>query len=109
MLDAVRRGDLTVERIDEAVAAILRVKFELGLFERPYGDPALQAAVGSAAHRALAREAVAQTLVLLKNENDALPLRADAAQTVLVTGSARTASASSPAAGRSSGRARPPR
>jgi beta-glucosidase len=88
MLDAVRRGDLTVERIDEAVAAILRVKFELGLFERPYGDPALQAAVGSAAHRALAREAVAQTLVLLKNENDALPLRTEAAQTVLVTGSA---------------------
>ncbi len=87
VLDAVRRGDLTVERIDEAVAAILRVKFELGLFERPYGDPALQADVGSAAHRALAREAVGQTLVLLKNEHDALPLRADGTQTVLVTGS----------------------
>jgi len=88
MLTAVRRGDITVERIDEAAAAILRVKFELGLFERPYGDAALQASVGSAAHRALAREAVAQTLVLLKNESGALPLRADDAQTVFVTGSA---------------------
>ncbi len=84
---AVERGDVAIERIDEAVAAILRVKFELGLFERPYGDPALQATVGSDAHRALARDAVAQTLVLLKNENGALPLAADAAQTVFVTGS----------------------
>ena len=87
VLDAVERGDLTTERIDEAVAAILRVKFELGLFERPYGDAALLADVGSAAHRALARDAVAQTLVLLKNEEGALPLQADAVQTVLVTGS----------------------
>ena len=88
MLNAVRRGDVSVERIDEAVAAILRVKFELGLFERPYGDADLQSAVGSAAHRALARGAVAQTLVLLKNENEALPLRTGGAHTVLVTGSA---------------------
>jgi beta-glucosidase len=84
---AVERGAVAIERIDEAVAAILRVKFELGLFERPYGDAALGPAVGSDAHRALARDAVAQTLVLLKNEAGALPLRADAAQTVLVTGS----------------------
>ena len=84
---AVERGEVATERIDEAVAAILRVKFELGLFERPFGDAALEAAVGSNAHRALARDAVAQTLVLLKNEAGALPLRADAVQTVLVTGS----------------------
>ena len=84
---AVERGHVEVDRIDEAVAAILRVKFELGLFERPYGDPALQAEVGSDAHRALARDAVAQTLVLLKNADGALPLQADAIETVLVTGS----------------------
>jgi endoglucanase len=84
---AVERGDVAMERIDEAVAAILRVKFEMGLFERPYGDPALAAEVGSDAHRALARDAVAQSLVLLKNEDGALPLSADAVQTVLVTGS----------------------
>jgi beta-glucosidase len=87
MLDAVERGDVTMDRVDEAVTAILRVKFELGLFERPYADASLQAAVGSDAHRAIAREAVARTLVLLKNERGALPLRADATQTVLVAGS----------------------
>ena len=87
MVRAVERGDLALERIDEAVRAILSVKFELGLFERPYGDAALQADVGSAEHRALAREAVARTLVLLKNDDSALPLRADAEQTVFVAGS----------------------
>ena len=87
-LRALQSGDLTKERIDEAVANILRVKFELGLFEQPFGDEALQASVGSDAHRALAREAVARSLVLLKNDGAALPLRADAAQTVLVIGSA---------------------
>jgi len=87
-LRALQRGDLTLERIDEAVANILRVKVELGLFERPFGDETLQASVGSDAHRALAREAVARTLVVLKNDGAALPLRADAAQTVLVVGSA---------------------
>ncbi|MFN2323401.1 MAG: glycoside hydrolase family 3 protein [Trueperaceae bacterium] len=84
---AVERGDVAPARIDEAVAAILRVKFELGLFERPYGDAALEKIVGSDAHRALARDAVAQTLVLLKNDDGALPLSADAVQTVLVAGS----------------------
>src|SRR5690606_10373495 len=71
----------------EAVAAILRVKFELGLFEHPYGNDALLASVGSEEHRAVAREAVAQSLVLLKNAGGALPLPAGAAPTVFVTGS----------------------
>ena len=85
-LRGVERGELSLERIDEAVAAILRVKFELGLFERPYGDAGLQASVGSPEHRALAREAAASTVVLLKNDDSALPLRAEADQTVLVAG-----------------------
>lgn len=88
MLEAVERGDITMARIDEAVTNILRVKFELGLFERPYADETLQALVGSAEHRAVAREAVSQSLVLLKNENAALPLDADATQTVFVAGDA---------------------
>ncbi len=87
MNQAVSSGDITLERIDEAVANILRVKFELGLFERPYGDETYQASVGSEAHRAVARDAVSQSLVLLKNEQNALPFDADATQTVLVTGS----------------------
>ena len=77
MMEAVDAGDISMDRIDEAVRNILTVKFELGLFERPYSDAALLADVGSDAHRAVAREAVAQSQVLLKNEGDLLPLPTD--------------------------------
>jgi beta-glucosidase len=61
-------------RIDDAVCRILTVKFELGLFERPFGDESLLPLVGSEAHRAVAREAVRKSLVLLKNNGSTLPL-----------------------------------
>ncbi|MGC9400785.1 MAG: glycoside hydrolase family 3 protein [Anaerolineae bacterium] len=72
--EAVEKGDVSAARIDDAVRRILTVKFELGLFERPTGDPELLALVGAPEHRALAREAVAKSLVLLKNDGGALPL-----------------------------------
>jgi beta-glucosidase len=75
---AVERGDVSQERIDQAVGRILRVKFELGLFD---GDPVQPGAplevVGSPEHRALAREAVRQSLVLLQNNDGTLPLAKD--------------------------------
>jgi len=74
---AVNSGRVPMARIDDAVRRILTVKFELGLFERPYADPAALAYVGSDAHRQLAREAVRKSLVLLKNENRVLPLAKD--------------------------------
>ncbi|MBN1260658.1 MAG: glycoside hydrolase family 3 C-terminal domain-containing protein [Anaerolineae bacterium] len=74
---AVENGDVSLERIDAAVGQILTVKFEMGLFERPYSDPALLPLVGSEEHRAVAREAVAQSQVLLKNEGNLLPLAPD--------------------------------
>jgi beta-glucosidase len=74
---AVNQGRVPVERIDDAVRRILRVKFALGLFEHPYADPATLEHVGSDAHRALAREAVRKSLVLLKNESQTLPLPKD--------------------------------
>lgn len=77
MLEAVENGDITEARIDEAVRHILLVKMAMGLFERPYSDPALLPLVGSDEHRAVAREAVAKSLVLLKNEGDILPLPKD--------------------------------
>jgi beta-glucosidase len=86
MLEAVQAGDITMERVDEAVSNILRVKFELGLFERPYPNAELQDRVGSEEHRAVARDAVSQSLVLLKNENEALPIDATAEQTIFVAG-----------------------
>lgn len=71
---AVEAGDVRMARIDDAVSRILRVKARLGLFENPFGEAALVADVGSAAHREVAREAVQKSLVLLKNEGDALPI-----------------------------------
>ncbi|HEY4689489.1 MAG TPA: glycoside hydrolase family 3 N-terminal domain-containing protein [Anaerolineae bacterium] len=74
---AVNEGKVPMERIDDAVRRILTVKFEMGLFEHPYADPALLSLVGNDAHRALAREAVRKSLVLLKNDNQTLPLSKD--------------------------------
>lgn len=75
---AIENGDVPLERIDDAVRRILRVKFMMGLFERPFSDPALLESVGSEAHRAVARQAVSESLVLLRNADQALPLAPDA-------------------------------
>lgn len=70
----VNQGRVPRSRIEDAVRRILRVKMAMGLFEQPFSDRALTAAVGSAAHREVARECVRQSLVLLKNNNHTLPL-----------------------------------
>ncbi|GAA4237379.1 glycoside hydrolase family 3 N-terminal domain-containing protein [Actinomadura meridiana] len=75
--DAVRGGDVSMSRIDDANRRILTKKFELGLFERPMADRSYLKTVGSAAHRELARKAVAESQVVLKNEDDVLPLDGD--------------------------------
>ena len=74
LTDAVDRGQVALSRIDDAVRRILRAKVWLGLFEQPYGDDSLLPEVGCDAHRAVAREAVARSLVRLKNAGDLLPL-----------------------------------
>ena len=79
-------------------AAILTKKFELGLFEHPYTDRAHLDEVGSPAHRAVARQAVAKSQVLLKNKHGTLPLRQDATSTS--PAATPTTSATRPAAGR---------
>ena len=66
-----------MSRVDDAVTRILRVKFAMGMFDkepRLMGNPELQKSFGSDEHRAVAREAVRQSLVLLKNEKKALPV-----------------------------------
>lgn len=67
-------GKITMARIDEAVRRILTVKFQMGLFEKPFGDPTLMSKVGSPEHRAVARRAVRESQVLLVNKNATLPL-----------------------------------
>ncbi|MBX3063684.1 MAG: glycoside hydrolase family 3 C-terminal domain-containing protein [Anaerolineae bacterium] len=84
LTEAVESGAVSQERIDDAVRRILRVKKWLGVFESPFGRDDLLASVGSAEHRAVAREAVRKTLVLLKNENNTLPLSKNAL--ILVAG-----------------------
>jgi beta-glucosidase len=61
-------------RIDDAVARILRIKYQMGLFNGDATDPQLTTAIGSPAHREVARECVRESLVLLKNTNHTLPL-----------------------------------
>ena len=84
---AVERGDVSIDRIDDAVSRILKVKFELGVFEQPFADESLLARVGSAEHRTVAREAVRQSLVLLKNNDSTLPLPKNVSR-LLVAGQA---------------------
>ncbi|MGC5021363.1 glycoside hydrolase family 3 protein [Micromonospora sp. DT47] len=78
LLAEVTAGRVSQERIDDAVGRILHKKFELGLFEHPYASADNIDRVGSAAHRAIGREAVAKSQVLLKNAGNALPLRPSA-------------------------------
>lgn len=70
----VATGGIKQSRVDDAVTRILRVKFQLGLFENPYTNRSLMSTFGSQEHRAVAREAVRKSLVLLKNDNAILPL-----------------------------------
>jgi beta-glucosidase len=74
LLDEVGAGRVGQARVDDAVSRILRQKFVLGLFEHPYASADDAGQVGSARHRAVARQAVAESQVLLKNSGNLLPL-----------------------------------
>jgi beta-glucosidase len=83
----VEAKEVPMARIDDAVRRILRVKFAMGLKPgaKAASDTALEASFGSEAHRAVARRAVRESLVLLKNEKGALPLK-KTAKRIHVTG-----------------------
>ncbi|GIL41675.1 glycoside hydrolase family 3 protein [Roseiterribacter gracilis] len=87
-LAQVRSGEIPIERIDDAVRRVLTVKFVSGVFERAVPSERSDAGrfdrLGTPVHRVLAREAVRKSLVLLKNDDNLLPLQPKA--NVLVAG-----------------------
>ena len=84
LIALVKEGAVPQSRIDEAVRRILRVKFELGLFENPMGNRALKSKIGLAESRQASLQAAQESMTLLKNTNGLLPLAKD--RKVLVTG-----------------------
>ena len=78
LAESVTEGRLSVHMIDRAVRRILALKFRLGLFERPYTDPERAAAiVHNKEHQNLAASLGRESIVLLKNEGNLLPLKKD--------------------------------
>ena len=84
LIALVKEGAVPQSRIDEAVRRILRVKFELGLFDNPMPNAALKSKIGLAESRQTALQAAQESITVLKNTNGLLPL--SKAQKVLVTG-----------------------
>lgn len=82
----VAEGRISVATIDELVSNILRVKFDLGLFEHPFTDPADFPEKGNTEHLETAKAAALESIVLLKNDYNVLPLNADELQNVAIIG-----------------------
>jgi beta-glucosidase len=86
LIENVNEGKISMKEVDQAVSRLLRLKFQMGLFENPYVDPGYAAAiVNSKEHRALALQAAREGIVLLRNEKKILPLKKDI-KTVAVIG-----------------------
>lgn len=84
LVDLVKEGEVPAARIDDAVRRVLRLKYRLGLFERPYWSRAEYPDFGSRESEAVAKAAADESITLLKNDNNILPLPANAR--ILVTG-----------------------
>jgi len=78
LIENVREGKIPISQVDQAVERILRIKFQMGLFEDPYVDveKAVQT-VNSEEHKQLALQTARESIVLLKNEKNTLPLKKD--------------------------------
>lgn len=86
LLSLVKEGKVPMSRINDAVERILTVKYELGLFEHPVGNPSDYKEFNSPAHNQLNYAVAAESVVLLKNQSGFLPLKAG--QKIFVTGPA---------------------
>jgi beta-glucosidase len=87
LIEQVKQGKISEAAIDDSVRRLLREKFELGLFDNPFVDPARAEEVsGAKAHRPLALEAARRAVVLLQNRGGLLPLSGDKMRRVAVIG-----------------------
>ncbi len=87
LVEQVKTGKIPVSLVDQAVSRILRQKFQLGLFENPYVDPEKAAQMTDTPEdRNLAAEAARRSIVLLKNQNNILPLDKTKLKSVAVIG-----------------------
>jgi beta-glucosidase len=84
LYDLVKSNEVSMERIDDAVTRILRLKFYLNLFEVPYTDPSSYPDVGGTKHMEANYDMAAESMTLLKNKNSVLPL--PKGKKILVTG-----------------------
>jgi beta-glucosidase len=82
--EGIDNNSVSMVRIDDAVKRILRQKFRLGLFENPFPDSTLIKKIGSKEHREVAKQAVRESLVLLKNKKAILPLSKETKKIVVV-------------------------
>ena len=82
--ELVEEGEVPMSRIDDAVSRVLRLKYRLGLFENPYWDINKYDKFGSAEFAAVALQAAEESEVLLKNENNVLPIKKG--KKILLTG-----------------------
>ena len=80
----VENDSIKMSRIDDAVKRILRQKFRLGLFENPFPDSTFIEQIGSKKHRLIAKQAVRESLVLLKNKENVLPITKETKKIVVV-------------------------
>jgi len=81
--ELVESGELPISIIDSSCARVLRLKFDLGLFENPFPRKDRYNRIGSAENKAIALEAARESIVLLKNENQMLPISASVKKIVL--------------------------
>jgi beta-glucosidase len=92
LIDCVHNGSLPLADLDRAVRSVLRVKFELGLFDRPFVDPALRAQVyRSPRYLALSLQSARESMTLLKNDLRLLPLSKSTRRIAVIGPNADTA------------------
>ncbi len=82
----IAEGRVSEKRVDEAVRRVLRIKFELGLFENPYSSATPDQSFYADEHLAISKQAATESIILLKNESSILPLNPSKVKSVLVVG-----------------------